>query len=145
MLQQADGLGRALGEAHRRYTNFINARGRWTGHLVQSRFASVAMDEAHLMAAVCFPRQWLFSSGGDSPCDNPEQLRAPQKQRQHVSLCAALAMKSTFPSTNPPALPLVNHKDIDTRSYVRAVMAMLAERHRLSAMFVSGEAPCVFL
>ena len=45
--RQADGLGRAVGEAHRRYTNFINARGRWTGHLFQSRFASVAMDESH--------------------------------------------------------------------------------------------------
>ena len=51
---RADGLGLAVGEAHRRYTNFINARGRWTGHLFQSRFASVAMDEAHLMAAVCY-------------------------------------------------------------------------------------------
>jgi REP element-mobilizing transposase RayT len=38
--QGADGMSRALGEAHRRYTNFINARGRWTGHLFQSRFAS---------------------------------------------------------------------------------------------------------
>ncbi len=47
-----DGLGLAVGETHRRYTNFINARGRWTGHLFQSRFSSVAMDEAHLMAAV---------------------------------------------------------------------------------------------
>lgn len=46
------GLGRAIGEAHRRYTNFINARGRWTGHLFQSRFASVTMDETHLIAAV---------------------------------------------------------------------------------------------
>ena len=46
------GLGRAVGETHRRYTNFINARGRWTGHLFQSRFASVAMDEAHLLEAV---------------------------------------------------------------------------------------------
>jgi putative transposase len=46
------GLGRAIGETHRRYTNFINARGRWSGHLFQSRFASVAMDEAHLIAAV---------------------------------------------------------------------------------------------
>jgi putative transposase len=48
----AIGLGRAVGEAHRRYTNFINARGRWSGHLFQRRFASVAMDEAHLIAAV---------------------------------------------------------------------------------------------
>jgi hypothetical protein len=51
--RQADGLGRAVGEAHRRYTSFINARGRWTGHLFQSRFASVAMDESHLISAVC--------------------------------------------------------------------------------------------
>jgi putative transposase len=49
-----DGMSRALGEAHRRYTNFINARGRWTGHLFQSRFASVAMDESHLRSAVSY-------------------------------------------------------------------------------------------
>lgn len=41
-----------MGEAHRRYTNFVNARGRWTGHLFQSRFSSVVMDESHLLAAV---------------------------------------------------------------------------------------------
>jgi putative transposase len=41
-----------VGEAHRRTTNFINARGRWIGHLFQSRFSSVAMDESHLIAAV---------------------------------------------------------------------------------------------
>ena len=52
--QQSDFMGRALGEAHRRYTNFINARGRWNGHLFQSRFASVAMDESHLRAAVSY-------------------------------------------------------------------------------------------
>jgi len=45
-------LGRAVGEAHRRYTNYINARGRWTGHLFQSRFASVPLDPTHLMRAV---------------------------------------------------------------------------------------------
>jgi hypothetical protein len=38
------GLGLAVGEAHRRYTNFVNARARWTGHLFQSRFASVAIQ-----------------------------------------------------------------------------------------------------
>jgi putative transposase len=52
--QGADGMSRALGEAHRRYTNFINARGRWTGHLFQSRFASVAMDESHLRSAISY-------------------------------------------------------------------------------------------
>jgi hypothetical protein len=29
-------------------------RGRWTGHLFQSRFASVAMDESHLRFAVSY-------------------------------------------------------------------------------------------
>lgn len=46
-----DGLRRTFGEAHRRYTGFINARNRWTGHLWQGRYGAVAMDEAHLAAA----------------------------------------------------------------------------------------------
>lgn len=50
--QTTDGFARAIGDAHRRYTTFINARGGWHGHLFQSRFASVALDEAHLIAAV---------------------------------------------------------------------------------------------
>ena len=47
----SDGLSRAVGETHRRYSGFINARLRVTGHLFQGRFGSVAMDEAHLHAA----------------------------------------------------------------------------------------------
>ena len=46
-----DGLRRALGEAHRRYTRRINAREGWTGHLWQERFHSFPMDEPHLLAA----------------------------------------------------------------------------------------------
>ena len=46
-----EGLGRALGKAHRRYSAFVNARNRVTGHLFQARFSSVVMDEEHLMAA----------------------------------------------------------------------------------------------
>jgi putative transposase len=44
-------LGRALGETHRRYTSVINARLRVTGHLFQSRFGSVVMDEDHFLTA----------------------------------------------------------------------------------------------
>ncbi len=47
----AEGLGRALGETHRRYSAVVNARMRVTGHLFQSRYGSVVMDEDHLMAA----------------------------------------------------------------------------------------------
>jgi len=47
-----NGLARALGAAHKRWANFVNGRGRWRGHLFDGRFASVAMDEAQLIAAL---------------------------------------------------------------------------------------------
>ena len=69
------GLSRAIGETHRRYSGYINTRLRVTGHLFQGRFGSVAMDEAHLMAAFRYvamnpvkaqlvkrPADWRWSS-----------------------------------------------------------------------------------
>jgi len=50
--ERADGLRATLGEAHRRYTRHVNFREGWRGHLLQGRFASYPMDDAHLMAAV---------------------------------------------------------------------------------------------
>ncbi|MDP4593854.1 MAG: transposase [Beijerinckiaceae bacterium] len=47
-----DGLRRTFADAHRRYTGFINARRRKTGHLWQGRFGSVVVDEDHLYHAV---------------------------------------------------------------------------------------------
>jgi putative transposase len=71
----ADGLARAIGETHRQYTGFVNARARWTGHLFQGRFSSVALDEEHLMLAARYvalnpvrarlvqrPQDWAWSS-----------------------------------------------------------------------------------
>jgi putative transposase len=46
-----DGLARAIGEAHRRYTRRINFREKWRGYLWQGRFASFVMDEPYLVAA----------------------------------------------------------------------------------------------
>ena len=70
-----DGLRAALGEAHRRYTRRVNLREGWRGYLWQGRFASVVMDEAHLLAAARYvelnpvrarltrrPEQWPWSS-----------------------------------------------------------------------------------
>jgi putative transposase len=70
-----DGLRRTFADAHRRYTGYINARNRWTGHLWQGRYGAVAMDEAHLVAAaryvalnpvraklVASAEQWAWSS-----------------------------------------------------------------------------------
>jgi len=45
------GLRKAIGEAHRRYTLRVNFRERWHGHLWQERFASFPMDERYLLAA----------------------------------------------------------------------------------------------
>jgi putative transposase len=47
-----DSLRKAIGEAHRRYTRYINFQKGWKGHLWQGRFASYPMDEQHLLAAV---------------------------------------------------------------------------------------------
>lgn len=70
-----DGLGRAIGEAHRRYTRSINFRKGWRGYLWQGRFASFPMDETYLYRAVRYvelnpvtanlcrrPEQWPWSS-----------------------------------------------------------------------------------
>jgi putative transposase len=46
----AEGLARAIGEAHRRYTRRINFREQWRGHLWQERFASFPMDNRYLLA-----------------------------------------------------------------------------------------------
>lgn len=67
-----EGFARAVGEAHRRHTNFVNARGRWSGHLFQSRFASVVMDDAHLVTGVRYVslnpvRAGLVASAADWP------------------------------------------------------------------------------
>jgi putative transposase len=49
--ESADGLRRAIGEAHRRYTRMVNSREGWRGHLWQGRFASFVLDEPYLLTA----------------------------------------------------------------------------------------------
>jgi len=71
----AEGLGRALGEAHRKYATCIHRREEWTGHLWQQRFFSCPLEERHLFAALRYviqnpsragliqnPVQWKWSS-----------------------------------------------------------------------------------
>jgi putative transposase len=73
--ESEDGLRRAIGEAHRRYTRHINFREQWRGHLWQGRFASFLMDEQYLLTAtryielnpvkaglVSIPEQYPWSS-----------------------------------------------------------------------------------
>ena len=49
--ESEEGLRRAIGEAHRRYTRRVNFREGWKGHLWQGRFASFPMDGRYLLAA----------------------------------------------------------------------------------------------
>jgi putative transposase len=49
--ESEDGLRRAIGEAHKRYSSHINSREGWRGHLWQGRFSSYPLDEPYLLTA----------------------------------------------------------------------------------------------
>ena len=68
-------LALAIGEAHRRYTRYVNYRENWRGYLWQGRFASFPMDESYLYSTVRYvernpvkaslvssPELWKWSS-----------------------------------------------------------------------------------
>ena len=67
-----DGLARAIGEAHRRYTRRINFREDWRGHLWQERLASYPMDERYLLAAARYVEMNPVAAG---MVDCPEAYR----------------------------------------------------------------------
>ena len=67
-----DGLRRALGEAHRRYTRRVNFRQGWRGHLWQGRFASFVMDEAYLLACARYVERNPVRAG---LCRRPQEYR----------------------------------------------------------------------
>ncbi|MCP4493631.1 MAG: transposase, partial [Gammaproteobacteria bacterium] len=52
-----------VGEAHRRYTRYINFREKWRGYLWQGRFASFPMDEPWLLAAARYVEQNPVKAG----------------------------------------------------------------------------------
>lgn len=87
-----DGLRAALAETHRRYTRHINVREGWRGFLWQGRFASVAVDENHLMACARYvelnpvraklvrrARDWRWSSARAHLDDRADGLVDPHK------------------------------------------------------------------
>ena len=89
-------LGRALGEAHRRYTRRINERNGWRGHLFQDRFFSYPMDETHLLNAARYietlpvfggiaptPESYLWSSARAHIKGRDDKLLSPEKPLLH--------------------------------------------------------------
>lgn len=49
--ESKESLAHGIGEAHRRYTRYINFKKGWKGYLWQGRFASFPMDENYLLSA----------------------------------------------------------------------------------------------
>jgi putative transposase len=49
---QETSLARGIGEAHRRYTRYVNFREGWRGYLFQGRFHSFPLEGSYLLAAV---------------------------------------------------------------------------------------------
>jgi len=83
----AEGLARAIGEAHRRYTRLVNSRQGWRGYLWQGRFASYPMDAASCLAAARYiernpvrarlvkrPWQWPWSSAAAHVAGKDDRL-----------------------------------------------------------------------
>ena len=80
-----DGLRRAIGEAHRRYTRRINFRERWRGHLWQGRFASFVMDEPYLLAAArCVEINPVRAGLATAPSDYPWSSGGQHRSRRHI-------------------------------------------------------------
>jgi len=67
-----DGLRKAIGEAHRRYTRRINFREDWRGHLWQGRFSSFVMDDKYLHSAIRYIAMNPVKAG---LTNRPEQYR----------------------------------------------------------------------
>ena len=87
----------AIGEAHQSYTRIINFREDWQGHLWQGRFASYAMDEAHLLAATRYielnpvrsglvksPYDWIFSSANAHRKGERDALVDPKAMLERI-------------------------------------------------------------
>ena len=47
-----DSFARGLGQAHKKYSRYINKREGWSGHLWQSRFLSFPLNEEYLYSAL---------------------------------------------------------------------------------------------
>jgi putative transposase len=80
-----DALSRAIGETHRRYTGYINARLRMTGHLFHGRFGSIAMNPV---------KAQLIRQASDWPWASPQAHLAAREDK--------LVSVQRQPSLGPP-------------------------------------------
>jgi putative transposase len=130
-----DGLRRAIGEAHRRYTRRINFREKWRGYLWQGRFASFVMDEPYLLAAARYvelnpvrarlvqhPRQWPWSSAKAHLKGRDDRL---------VSAAPLLAMVGNWKGFLDSAIPEEQLRDLREHGRTGRPLGSLAFVDRL--------------
>ena len=83
-----DGLRRAMGEAHRRFSVRVNRRQGWAGHLWQGRFASYPMDQGHLLACARYVELNPVRAGLVArPADWPWSSAKAHLERRDDGLC----------------------------------------------------------
>ena len=89
----ADGVRRAIGEAHRRDPRRVNVRAGWRGHLGPGRVASWAMEEPSLRTAARDREQHPVRAGlAASPWAYPGSSASPQVAGRDDSLVKAVPL-----------------------------------------------------
>lgn len=87
---------RRIGEAHRRYTRYINKKKDWRGYLWQGRFSSYPMDEAYAYEAVRYVELNPVVAG---ICKHPAEYRW-SSARQRIGKDSSGDFKVTALPTN---------------------------------------------
>ena len=101
-----EGLARAIGEAHRRYTRRINFREAWRGHLWQERFASFPMDENYLLVAARYVEMNPVAAGMVAhPADYPWSSARAHLAAQDDRLTKVEPLRSLVDNWNDFLLP----------------------------------------
>jgi len=132
------GLRRAIGEAHRRYTRTINFREHWRGYLWQGRFGSFVMDEPYLLAAaryvelnpvraglVACAEDWPWSSARAHLCARDDCL---------VKVATLLAMVPDWRAFLNSALPEEELRELRKHARTGRPLGSSAFLDRLEAM-----------
>ncbi len=127
--ETADGLRRAIGEAHRRYALRINRREDWTGHLWQGRFVSFPMDQAYLLSAARYVEL------------NPVRARLARRAQDYPwsSAAAHLAGRDDRLVKIGPLLALVDDWAAFLEDGLEASAAEALRRHERSGRPLGGE------
>ena len=111
--RSADGLRRAIGEAHRRYTRSVNLREGWRGHLWQGRFASFVLDEPHLLTAARYVELEPVRSGlVDTPRRYPWSSAAAHQRGRNDTLVRVAPLLERAPKWRALLARVLRDEDV---------------------------------